>query len=138
MLDDERRGAVELGAGGQALREPAHHQQRRRPQADRGLRGQQPDGGGRHGHQQDDRGERAPAAQPVAEVAEQDAAEGPGDERDPQHREGAEQVRDLVAAGEEGRPDLGRQEAVDREVVPLQEVADTGRGEDARRLPLRA
>jgi len=57
-------------------------------------------------------------------MADHDRAQRPCEVADGKDAERGERLGDPVAAGEEGRADLKGEEAVDREVVPLQDVAD--------------
>src|SRR5215212_7416564 len=74
------------------------------------------------------------AAAAIAAAAEQDGTHGPEDEGGGEHREGCQQVSVPIPAGEIGdREDRG-EGAVEREVIPLDGVADAGRNQ----RPLRA
>ena len=133
VLGDERRRAGELAAAREALDQPQDREQDGCKHADRGVRRQQPDGHRRAAHHEDDRGEDVAPPDPVAEAAPEDAAQRPGEERDTVEREGREQCRRRVALREEQRGDDGNRRRVDREVEPLDEVADTAGGERADR-----
>ena len=87
VLGRHQHRAAPLAADGEALQQPADQQQDRGGDADGGVRRQQADreGGDPHHHQRDDQHLLAP--DPVTEVAEDDAAERPGDEAE---RVGAE------------------------------------------------
>src|SRR5439155_21266908 len=64
---------------------------------------------------------------PIADPSDHDAAERPNHETDAEHREGREQLRDLVAGWKEVLADDAGQIGVDREIVPFEHVADDGR-----------
>ncbi|KAG1241233.1 hypothetical protein G6F65_023500 [Rhizopus arrhizus] len=77
MFDCHQHGATHLAAERQALADAQHDQQHRRRDADLFIRGQQPDEHGAQAHQQQAQRQHGFAADAVAEVAEQDAADGP-------------------------------------------------------------
>jgi hypothetical protein len=139
-FDDEGGRAAPFATGGEALHEPADHQQDRGEDADRrpGRDEADADGADRHHEDGQDEGRLTPAH--VADAADHDAAHGPGHEADAEGGESGEQRADLVCGREEGLRDDGGQIAVDREIVPFQDVADDG-GADSlpgfHRTPLR-
>jgi len=75
-------GPAPLTAQAQALQEAQHHQQHRRPDADRGIRRQQPDEHRRDAHQQQGGDQDVLPTDPIAVVAEYHTAQRPGDESD--------------------------------------------------------
>ena len=130
VLGGHQHRAAPLAADGEALQQPADQQQDRRRDADGGVRRQQADRERRdaHHHQRDD--EHLLAADPVTEVAEDHAAEGPGDEAERVGAEGEQRRGDRLGLGEEQRAeDEGGGRAVEEEVVPLDGGADQA-GED--------
>src|SRR4051794_14559711 len=72
----------------------------------------------------------------VADTAENDAAERPGQEPEAIGEERREQRRDLIAGRKEFPCEDHRDVAVDRKVVPLEHVADDGGGYRLPRLCL--
>ena len=71
-----------------------------------------------------DDGEHLLPADPVTERTEHQTAERTHDERSREDGEGVQQRRRVVPGGEEVGGDEGGEEAVDREVVPLDGIAD--------------
>jgi hypothetical protein len=88
------------------------------------VSGQYPDAGGDQRHEQDPGSQRPPAPQPVAPVGKEQGAGRAGQEGDAEDREGGEEPGARVASGEERGGDDRGERAVEREVVPLDEVAD--------------
>ena len=78
VLGGHQHGAAPLAADRDALHDAQQHQQDRRPHADLGVGGQQADQGAADAHQRHAQHEHLLAADPVAEVAEQDAARAAG------------------------------------------------------------
>src|SRR5690606_34896012 len=71
------------------------------------------------------------ASELVTEMTEDDAAERTGDEPESLCRESHQQRCDRIAAGEEERAEDGRgKDAVDREVVPLEDGAGHAAGQN--------
>ena len=120
LRDDEDRAAP-LAAEREALDAAQHRQQHRREYADLGVAGQQPDRERRDAHHQQRDDEQLLAAQLVAEVPEDEAAERPEDEADPVRRERQERRLQWVGGvGEEHvREDGCGRDAVQEEVEPL-------------------
>ena len=102
-------------------------QQDRRRYADGCVGRQQANQGGGAGHQQDRHGQRAFAADAVAEHAENYPAQGAKGKGNREHGKGFEQCRAGVFTGEELLGDGGCEKAIYREIKPLDKVADRGR-----------
>jgi hypothetical protein len=135
VFDGHQGGASPLASDGEALHQPEQGEQDRRGEADDGVAGHQAHecGGQTHGDEGDD--EHLLAADAVAEVAEHDAADGPGQEADAEGGEGEQRPDERAGVGEEqfGEDQRGGS-AVDEEVVVLDGGADeTGRGHFRRR-----
>ena len=131
VLEDERRRTHGFTAGREALDEAAEHQQRWGPGADLAVGGQEPHQGGRASDGNQGDGQDAAAADPVAERAEEQAADGSDHESDAERGEGGQQGSDGVAAGEEQLREDHGSEAVEGEVVELDELADASTQQDA-------
>lgn len=122
-------GAGKLGAGAQALQDADDDQQQRGPEADRRVGRNQADGGRADTHQEEGHVEQLLAAEAVAEVAEQHAAQRARHEADGEggkchHRRGG-RVRGI----EEHLAEHDRcHRRVQIKVVPLEHRADDGRG----------
>ena len=130
VLGGHQDGATPLATHREALHQAAGQQQERRGDADGGVRRQQADGEGRGAHEEERRDEHLLAPDLVTEVAEDDAAEGAGDEAERVGAEGQQGRGGGLALGEEQRAeDERRGGAVEEEVVPLDGGADQ-RGED--------
>ena len=130
VLGGHQDGAAPLAADREALHQAAGQQEERGGDADGGVRRQQADREGRDAHQEERSDEHLLAADPVTEVAEDDAAEGAGDEAERVGAEGQQGRGGGLALGEEQRAeDERRGRAVEEEVVPLDGGADQG-GED--------
>jgi hypothetical protein len=130
VLGGHQHGAAPLAADGEALGQPADQQQDRRHDADRRVRREQADREGRdpHHHQRDD--QHLLAADAVAEVPEDDAAERACREADRVGTEREQGRVDRIGVGEEQRAEDERgRGAVEEEVVPLDGGADEA-GED--------
>ena len=104
----------------------------RRPHPDRRVGRHQADRERREAHQQQGDDQDVLAAELVAVVAEDDAAEGAGDEAHGVGREGQQGAHQRLEAGEEELVEDQRGGgAVDEEVVPLQRRPDQARDDDA-------
>jgi hypothetical protein len=123
-LGQEAGPAAVLPARGETLHAAQEHEQHRRRDADRVITGHQADAEGRQRHQHDHDREHPLATDPVAEWSEEEPTERTHEERDGKHGKRAEQRRSAVGGGKELLGDVGGQKAVDREVVPLDGVAD--------------
>ena len=129
MLGDVDGGPAPLAAERHALDQPQGDEEDRREQAGLAVGGQEADGEGRAPHHRHGDQERALAALPVADAAEDQRAERAEGEAG---REGAEREdigRRLVQPGEEHPGDNAGQRHEDEEVVPLEGRAG-GRGHD--------
>ena len=131
QLDQQCRGRAELAAGRKALQQPRQHDEQRRQDAHRRIRGRQRDQRDGHGHQagHHHHGRLATLAVPVQ--AQQDAAHGPHEKAHAEHGRGHQDAVDVVVrivgiAGEEQLGDDGCHEGEHQEVIPLQRVADDG------------
>ncbi|WP_170918016.1 MULTISPECIES: hypothetical protein [unclassified Pseudonocardia] len=130
VLHGHEHGPAPLAAGRHALDQAHQHQDQRRPDADRRVGGQQSHDGRRHAHQHDGQHEHPLAADPVAEVAPDDPAEGPGDEACGQGGERGEGAGRGAELGEVQLPEHGgRGDAEEVEVVPLDDRSDEARQE---------
>jgi hypothetical protein len=129
VLDNEGGRGAGLPAGRQALGHTKEDQQDRGEQANGWIAGKHPHAGSGQRHHDDHQPEHLTAAAAIAAAAEQDGTHGPEDEGGGEHREGCQQVGVPIPAGEIGdREDRG-EGAVEREVVPLDSVADAGRNQ---------
>ena len=125
VLERHQHGATPLAAEPEPLREPQDDEQDRGGDADGGVGGQQADEERRDTHDQQSDDEHLLAADAVAEMAEDDAAERPGEEPDGVRREGQQGADQRVERGEEQRVEHQRRgRAVEEEVVPLQRRPD--------------
>ena len=99
----------------------------RRPDADLGIGRQQADQHRRHAHQDQAQHQQPLAADPVAEMAEDDAADRPRDEAERIGGEGEQGAGQRIVGGEE-QPveDQGGGRAVEEEIVPFDGRADRG------------
>ena len=128
---DERR-AGPLAAEREALREAEDQQEERRPPADVVVGREAADQERRDAHREQRRDEGRLAAEAVAEVPEDDGAEGAGDHRGAEHGERGQQGGRVVAGREEeDREDEDGGRRVDVEVVELDGGADQARRDDA-------
>ncbi|EEF27314.1 conserved hypothetical protein [Ricinus communis] len=127
VLGHEHPGAGYLAAHRRALQHAHQQQQQRGGQADAGVGRQQADGQRRHGHQQDRQREHALAAQQVAKVRHDDAAQRPhhvaGGE-DAEGLQGAQPFRHL--GREEQLADGVGEEDENDEIVEFQRAAEGG------------
>ena len=129
VLDGEQHGAAVLAADADALQDPQHDQGDRGPDADLVVRRQQADRGGADAHDQQGQDQHLLAADPVAEVAEDQPADRPGEEPDGEGGEGRElRGRSVQPVEVELVEDQAGGGAVEEEVVPLDGGAD-GRGD---------
>ncbi|MCY1494607.1 hypothetical protein D9M68_284820 [compost metagenome] len=124
----DQDGATPFAAHRDALDDAQHHQRDRRPYADFRVDRQHADAGGGDAHHDQGDHQGVLAADPVAEVAEDDAAERAGDEAGPQRDEGQQRGQARVhVAGEEHLAEYQRGgQAIDVEVIPLDGGADEG------------
>ena len=134
VLDGHQRRAAPLATGREALQDAEQDQQDRSGDADRGIGRQESDERGRQAHQDEREDEHLLAAEPVAEVAGDDRAERPEQERDADRREREHLGEAGVRLGHGGEEERREHEAgslgVDEEVVPLDGGTDEGAGED--------
>ena len=124
MLGHKDPGARHLATNGRALQHAHGQQQNRRGDADGGVGGQQADHQRGHGHQEDGQREHLLAAQDVAKVRNQNAADGPGQiarRKNAQRLQLAQPVRHL-GREEQLADDIGEENEND-EVVELQGAA---------------
>ncbi len=127
MLGGDEDRAAPLAAEADALDHADADQQDRGGDADALVAGQQADRGGRDAHQEQGDDQGGLAAELVAEVAEDDAAERAGEEADPEGGEGDEGAEGAFEFGEEHLvEDEGGGGSVDVEVEPLDGGADEG------------
>ncbi len=127
VLGDEHPGARHFAADRRALQDAEQQQQHRRQDADRVVGRQQAHQQRRHRHQQHAQREHALAADQVAEVGHDDAAQRA---RQVAGREDAEGLQLAQPVGnvvrEEQLPDRRREEHEDDEVVELERAAEGG------------
>ena len=124
-LHAQRHRAAPLAADADPLDQAQQDEQRRRPEAERGVAGQHADERAGDAHQQQGRDQRGLAADPIAEVAEDGRADGAGGEAHGVGRERGERARVGARAREEQmREDQRRGRPVQEEVVPLDRGAD--------------
>ena len=124
-------GAAVFGAGAEALQQPQQQQQDRCPDADRRIGRQQADQEGAAADQQQGRHQHRLAAHPVAEMAEEQAAERARQEADGEGGEGRQRADGGIVFREEQLAEHQRRRgAVDEEVVPLERRTDGGRQHD--------
>ena len=118
---NQRGGAGLFSAGTQSLQDAQRHQENGAEHAGLFVRRQQADGEAGGPHQADGEDQDHLAAEPVADVAEDHPAEGPGREAHAVRGEGCDQGSVLAERLEEQRAeDQGRGQPVDVEVVVLQ------------------
>ena len=132
VLVAHQDGAAPFRAEGQALDHADEHQQGRGEQAHLLVGGQEADEERGHAHE-DQRGhQHGLAADLVAEVTADDAADGPGGEAHAEGGEGGQGAGHRVAGGEERRSEVqGRGGAEADEVIGLNDCANTGADGDA-------
>jgi hypothetical protein len=111
-------------ADGHALSDPEHDQEHRRQPPDARACRQDADACRRDRHQQDPGGQRATAAVSVAVVAEQQCARRSGEECDTEDAEGRFQAPGRARRAEVHAGDDRRERTLQREVVPLDQIAD--------------
>ena len=127
VLDGEQHGAAVLPADADPLEDPQHDQQDRRPHPDRVVRREQADQRRADPHDQQRQDQHLLAADPVAEVAEDQAADGSGEEADGERAERGElRGRAVEPVEEELVEDQPGGGPVEEEVVPLDRGADRG------------
>jgi hypothetical protein len=134
VLDDHQGGAAPLTADREALHDPQGDQQDRRPHADRVVGRQQADEEAAGAHQRHGQQHHRLAADPVAEVAEEEAAEGACHVTGGEGAEGRDGPHGGVGPGEEQIAEDQRGDgAVDEEVVELDGGAEQpGQGDAAQ------
>jgi hypothetical protein len=116
-----------LAADADALQHPAERQQNRAPDPNRLVAGHQADRRRPEPHQEKRGDERRFAADPIAEVTEDDRTEGAGCESHEVRREGQQHADKGIGLGEEHlREDEDRGHAIQEEVVPLDGGPDRG------------
>jgi len=134
-LNREDHRAAILGAGAEPLQQAHQEQQDRRPDADRGVGRQTADQEGAAAHQQDGRDQHRFAAHAIAEMAEEQAAEGTSEEAHGKGRIGRQRADIVVVFGEEQFTEHERRRrAVDEEIVPFQGRSDGRRHHHVAKL----
>ena len=78
--------------------------------------------------------ERGAPSEPVADMADQRAADRPHQIAERKHAERRKQLGDRILVREELAADRSREIAVDRKVVPFEHIADRAGGNDPERL----
>ena len=132
MLGRHQHRPAPFPADREALDQPQDDQADGRPDADRGIGGKQADEHGGEAHHDEAEHQQFLTADAVAEMAEDNAAERPGNEADRIGGEGEQRADERVEAGEEQlvEDERGRR-AVEEEIVPLDGRADHAGGHDA-------
>ena len=124
-FDGHQRRAAPFAADRETLDRAHQHQQHGRPPADRRERRQQADRDRRQPHQHHGQHQHPLAAEPVAVVAEHDAAERPEQEADAEGRERRERAHRRADFREELGIEYQRgDDPVQQEVVPVDDSAD--------------
>ena len=121
---DEGGSADRFAAGGEALAQSGEDEQDGREPADLVEAGQDADESGADADEEDRDRQRLAPADLVTEGTEEQPAQGAHDEGDAEGGEDDEQSGDFVAVGEEVFGEDDGREAVEREVVELDELAD--------------
>lgn len=136
MLDDHQRGAAPFTADGDALQHPQGDEEDGRPDTDGVVGGQQPDEEAGTAHQTHGQQQHGLTAEPVAEVPEDDAAEGTGDVSGGEGAESGDRADGRVGAREEQLAEDERGDrSVDEEVVELDGRTEQPGERDATQLP---
>ena len=131
-FDEEGGGAGKFSAGGETLQQPRHHNDQRRADADGSVSRRKCDQRNGDRHRGDDNKQRGFAAAAIGVNAEKNASDRPHEKADAERRGGEEQRRVLTFAREKQARNNDGEKAEDNEVVPLECVADNGRGELVR------
>jgi hypothetical protein len=135
MFDRHQHGAAPFAADAKSLRDAQHHERDRCPRSDLLIRRQQPDQkrGDAHHHQRQH--EHRLASDPIAVVADDDAADGTRNEADGVGAERGECAGQRVKGRKEQavEHECGRR-PIEKKVVPLDRGADeTGEGHRSNR-----
>ena len=131
-FDEESGGAGEFAAGGKTLQQPRHHNNERSADADGGVSRRKCDQRDGDRHRGDDNEQRSLAAPAIGVNADKNAPNRAHEKPDAECR-GGEEKRGVLAFGweKQSRNNDG-EKAEDDEVVPLECVADNGRGDLVR------
>ena len=133
VLGDVGRRTAVFAAQGETLQDPHADQQDRSEGPDYVIARQQADDEGRRSHQSQGQHEGEFAADQVAQMAEEDRAEGPNEKTRPEHEKTCNEGDRRVQLGrEEMLAEKEREHAVEIEVVPLDQRADRGGTNDPR------
>ncbi len=120
VLDSQQHRAGPLTAEGESLDHTQHQKQDRCQHADLRGGGQHTHQRGRRAHQQHGQGERLLAADPVADVTEDESADGADQEPDRERGECQHRADERALVREEGVVEhQARGRGVQEEVVPL-------------------
>jgi hypothetical protein len=131
LFDQEDEGGGPLAAGRQPLQAAQQGEQDGCRHAQHRMAGQQADQERRPGHGHDGENERRAPAMTIADMADQRAAQRAHEIARSEHAKGRQHLGHRVGVGKEGAADLRREIAVDREVVPFEQVADGPRRQHA-------
>jgi hypothetical protein len=135
VLGGHEHRAAPLTAHGDPLDHPEQHQTDRRPAADLGIAGQQPDEEAGHPHQRHGQHEHPLAPQQVAEVTEDHAADRSGEVAGGERAEAGDGRHHRVEVGEEDLVEHHRRGGgIEQEVVVLDEAAEVAGCDGAPQL----
>ncbi|MOA33497.1 hypothetical protein D3C78_1547960 [compost metagenome] len=135
MFDRHQHGAAHFAAERQPLADAQHDQQHRRRDADLFISGQQSDEHGADAHQQQAQRQHGFAPDAVAEVAEQDAADGPRQHAAGERAKGRQRAgRRIELRKEDLVEHQGRGGSVGEEVEGFHGGADDGRDGDPEQV----
>src|SRR5215510_1944427 len=134
MLGDVGDGTAVLPAEAEALDQAEDEEDEGRRESDPGVAGNKSDEGRPHAHATQRYDEGILPAHLIAEPAEEERPQRPDEEADREDRHRAEEGGDRMALLEELHGENRGQASEDVEVVPLDDVADGCRDDDAAEL----
>ena len=130
MLGDVGGGAAVFAPEGEALGQAQEDEDHGGPEADRRVGRQEADQGGGEAHHDDRDEEGVLAPDLVADAAEDEGAEGPHGKAHADQGEAGQERRRVIAGGKEELPEKDRERGVDVKIVPFEDGAKGGGGDD--------
>src|SRR5579862_4548374 len=123
-LEQERGGGSDFAAESESLDHAKQNGEDGRGYADAGVRRREREADDGEAHQRERENHGGLAAEPVAHAADDDAADGAGDESDAEGGEGGEQARGGRARREKDAADVDGEKGIVQEIVKFEGVAE--------------
>jgi len=123
--------SADFAAGGKSLQHPSEQEEQGCNESDGGVGGRKRNDAGTRRHQEYGQGQSGFSPGTVAEIPDEHRAQRPHDETQAKDEKGFQEPRIGSVAGKEISGDISGEQGIDREIVPLEHVADRGCGDRA-------